>query len=461
MTSDSNKVPICMLDETNWSIWKVKTLAYARANKIAKLLDKNIGLSTSRFKSKVKYFNHKNTIADTEKVESTTEELESKIDIVEGFTLEKFNESNDLLFLRLITTIKDSILYEFININTGSALELWEELLHKYESEPTANARQLLSNILNMKKGSKTVGVYMAQMLDLCRRLERIVDETGINIIEVLTTNQMVIGLDSKFNLFKETILSDDANLMDIRACMKIISTRSERLQLDSIKGIISNNNLTSGTALQVVTSNKNDRCNHCHKSGHLEVNCYHKYPEKKPGYNFNNNNNNHKEISKLPLNTNQSVVNQMKPKKNFKKVNRIKSELMNDSDDMNLRNHHYSKGSSTTTTSSGNYPSVWSVKSVKSVQQYDEEVGHITFTVDSGADVTVKHGNGVGLNNFKPDISIDLEVADQRLVQTKGMGEITGKISNIHVAPTFGTSLLSVYQMYKEGKAVLFHPTA
>ena len=121
-----------------------------------------------------------------------------------------------------------------------------------------------------------------------------------------------------------------------------------------------------------------------------------------------------------------------MKPKKNFKKVNRIKSELMNDSDDMNLRNHHYSKGSSTATTSSGNYPSVWSVKSVKSVQQYDEEVGHITFTVDSGADVTVKHGNGVGLNNFKPDISIDLEVADQRLVQTKGMGEITGKIPHI-----------------------------
>ena len=59
-------------------------------------------------------------------------------------------------------------------------------------------------------------------------------------------------------------------------------------------------------------------------------------------------------------------------------------------------------------------------------------------------------------MNNFKPDISIDLEVADQRLVQTKGMGEITGKISNIHVAPTFGTSLLSVYQMYKEGKGFI-----
>jgi hypothetical protein len=59
-------------------------------------------------------------------------------------------------------------------------------------------------------------------------------------------------------------------------------------------------------------------------------------------------------------------------------------------------------------------------------------ESGYITFTADSGADVTVKHGNGDGLNDFDPDTSIPLEVADQRKVFTKGKGCIAGKIDNI-----------------------------
>ena len=115
----------------------------------------------------------------------------------------------------------------------------------------------------------------------------------------------------------------------------------------------------------------------------------------------------------------------------------------------------------SLTNSTSINHGTAWSVKSSIQHVQHVEEDGFITFTVDSGADVNVNHGNGNGLDNFDSTSSISLEVADQRLVSTKGMGEIAGKITNIHVAPSFATSLLSVYQMYKEGKAVLFHPTA
>jgi len=218
MTNLENRIPICILDESNWSIWKLKTLAYARAYKLDKILDKNYGISAVNFVSSIK-----NTISDTTSDSNQKRSMNliktdsGTVNEIHGFTLEKFHEGNNTLFLRLITTIKDNILGEFINIHSGSALDLWNELLHKYESESTANIRQLLSTVLSMKQGNKPVGIYMAQMLDLCRRLSQIVSDTGANIVEILTTNQMIIDLDSKFNLFKESMLSDDKNLMDIK----------------------------------------------------------------------------------------------------------------------------------------------------------------------------------------------------------------------------------------------------
>ena len=152
---------------------------------------------------------------------------------------------------------------------------------------------------------------------------------------------------------------------------------------------------------------------------------------------------------------------------RNFKKINQSKAESLAKIAEYDAHINGYKSNIRDTTTASLtnstsiNHGTAWSVKrSIQHVQHVEED-GFITFTVDSGADVTVKHGNGNGLDNFDCTSSISLEVADQRLVSTKGMGEIAGKITNIHVAPSFATSLLSVYQMYKkEGKAVLFHPT-
>ena len=52
MDKDSlSKVPSYMLNETNWALWKMKTVAFARAHKWEKILDGS--LRASHFKRKL------------------------------------------------------------------------------------------------------------------------------------------------------------------------------------------------------------------------------------------------------------------------------------------------------------------------------------------------------------------------------------------------------------------------
>ena len=348
----------------------------------------------------------------------------------------------------MVSTINDSILNEFVNATSGNAFELWEILLSKFESQSTANVRQLLTSLLNMKQGNLATGVYVANAEEIASRLTRIVYDNNYNIIAILASYQMINGLDSRFNLFKESMLADDANIMDSKLCGRKILERSERLQLDTKSNLVK----SSGTALQV-TSRNDLICNYCKKKNHTEDNCFIKFPEKRT-------------VSGVPLpkTVNNKVTtshNYVLPptgqpisKKTIKKISQLRSESL-----ANIAECDQRLASALPKTQT-NTKKTWFVRSNTAHINHIES-GYITFTADSGADVTVKHGNGDGLNDFDPDVSIPLEVADQRKVLTKGKGCITGKIDNIHVAPTFSTSLLSVYQMYSEGKAVLFHPTA
>ena len=462
MDKDSlSKVPSYMLNETNWALWKMKTVAFARAHKWEKILDGS--LRASHFKRKLNS-SIKEEELDLKSNDDGDEEIESndindklndkskdkvtEVITIHGFTIDKFEEGNRYLSYRLVSTINDSILNEFVNATSGNAFELWEILLSKFESQSTANVRQLLTSLLNMKQGNLATGVYVANAEEIASRLTRIVYDNNYNIIAILASYQMINGLDSRFNLFKESMLADDANIMDSKLCGRKILERSERLQLDIKSNVVK----SSGTALQV-TSRNDLICNYCKKKNHTEENCFLKFPEKRP-------------LSGVPLpkTVNNKVTtshNYVLPptgqpisKKTIKKISQLRSESL-----ANIAECDQRLASALPKTQT-NSKKTWFVRSNTSHINHVES-GYITFIADSGADVTVKHGNGDGLNDFDPDVSIPLEVADQRKVFTKGRGCITGKIDNIHVAPTFSTSLLSVYQMYSEGKAVLFHPTA
>ena len=104
-----------------------------------------------------------------------------------------------------------------------------------------------------MKQGNLATGIYVASIEEITGRLTRITYENDYNIINILASNQMIMGLDPKFNLFKESMLADDANLLDLKLCGKKILERSERLQLDNKSNTVK----SSGTALQVTSRNE------------------------------------------------------------------------------------------------------------------------------------------------------------------------------------------------------------
>jgi transposase InsO family protein len=63
------------------------------------------------------------------------------------------------------------------------------------------------------------------------------------------------------------------------------------------------------------------------------------------------------------------------------------------------------------------------------------------------------------GLDEVK-QASQKFEVADQRIVTSQGYGSIGNKLKTVHVVPSFGANLMSMIQLYRDGKATLFHPT-
>jgi hypothetical protein len=81
-----------------------------------------------------------------------------------------------------------------------------------------------------------------------------------------------------------------------------------------------------------------------------------------------------------------------------------------------------------------------------------------ITFECDSGASEHFVN-NAHLLTNYDSTDRIVVELADQSSVSTQGKGSIGSKLSHVHVISSFGSNLLSMILLYKEGKATLFHP--
>ena len=104
-----------------------------------------------------------------------------------------------------------------------------------------------------------------------------------------------------------------------------------------------------------------------------------------------------------------------------------------------------------------------WRVKVLKAEAvlhppSYPLSTSVIRFEIDSGASAHFVNSSA-GLDHFDSRQTMTVQVADQHSLRTAGVGDIQGKIKAVHVVPEFGTNLLSVLSLYKEGLATLFHP--
>jgi hypothetical protein len=62
-------------------------------------------------------------------------------------------------------------------------------------------------------------------------------------------------------------------------------------------------------------------------------------------------------------------------------------------------------------------------------------------------------------VSDYREDSQLVVQLADNSTITTTGVGCIPGKLAEVHVSPEFDSNLLSVPCLYKDGKAVLFHP--
>ena len=112
MEQDSAKVPLCILTETNWPIWKMRTMAYASSRKWEKILDGTIN-SRSFKQIKLNKFNdhEKSNIINDEGIDDNLEEefaenyedeklksKDTKIAKVYGLTFDQFDVGNRFLY---------------------------------------------------------------------------------------------------------------------------------------------------------------------------------------------------------------------------------------------------------------------------------------------------------------------------------------------------------------------------
>ena len=357
---------------------------------------------------------------------------------IDGLTRKQFIEGNSQLFYRMITTMNDVQLAEFINVKEDDTFGLWSRLLDKHESQSKANVRQMLLALLNMKQEQKPIGLFIANLEELAVRVEVTVADNAINVIQLLAMMQLIHGMNEKYSQFKYALTLDD-RMSTFAACKDKVLEQLEREELEN-----KYHDQRNQTVLQVKLDGKETRsCNHCKKIGHLEKNCWIKHPE----LNTRTNSSSKGVVNKAAIKVEATTTKTTKAIKKAAKLQLAVSKAVESYKASQVKDDS---------------AKLWHVK-IHNINQKINAIksGYIEFVADSSADVSIKKGDGQGLDNFDPNHKINIELADQSVIQSSGMGCIAGKINDIHVVPQCGANLLSIYQLYSEGKAILFHPTA
>jgi hypothetical protein len=223
---------------------------------------------------------------------------------------------------------------------------------------------------------------------ELAARVEITVADNAINVIQLLAMMQLIHGMNDKYSQFKYALALDD-RLSTFAACKSRVLEQLEREELELKSRNKSYDNYNSSTVLQVKSEGKETRnCKHCHKAGHIENDCWKKYPEKNP-----------RSTSNYKISAKAIKVDPVKPSRSAKKTEKLQAAISKAVESYkNSNNIHTSE-------------KLWQIK----LQKVNERInaikkGYIEFVADSAADVTVKKGDGNGLDNFDPQHTINIE---------------------------------------------------
>lgn len=310
----------------------------------------------------------------------------------------EFVERQQQLYFYLISTQSSETLATLADITEGDSLAIWTRLLQQYESTTKASLKQLMFQLVDLRQGNKSAAEFVSTVLQLKRRIKEITTSSRTDVLDVICMMSLIQGLPQNMSILKSQLFLDE-NLTLERATRSILDY-TELKRIDS-----------GPTVNRVKNAKSKEFCAHCKKAGHSLEKCFIAHPELRP---------NKGKKTKPDSNTANVAV----------------------SADNGFTDEHWRR----------------SVRSAKYVRNDSPPDGFMRFVVDSGATDHFARSND-GLDNFRPH-RISVSVADGRTNQSEGIGDISGKIRNIHVMESFHDNLLSVPQLYEEGKVCLFSPT-
>ena len=282
----------------------------------------------------------------------------------------------------------------------GNIAMAWKLLREHYESDSKASMRSLMAAWLQTVQGNSTATIFIDEIM---KRKERVMTALQSSVEpweDVITQMVLLQGLDSRYDILKQHLFVTDC---DLKETILQIQRHTEVLKLEA-----ANQSSSSSTSAHAThTQSERPYCTYCQRQGHTDENCFKKHPALLKNRNWN--------------------------------------DRQHSKEDKDVVKRHG-----------------WTVKDTRELHQANmvrENNGDYTdFEIDSGASHHYKN-DMKGLINFDPNNKHTVSIADKTEIETKGCGEICGKLQEVHFIPEFSNSLLSVAELNDQRISVMFHP--
>jgi len=414
--SNRNFVNLIKLDISNWHSWKYQLIAQATQIDADLLLEEGI----------TEY----------------NEYLSSTLALNDAMSLTDFTALDKSIGIFITSTLQENAINHIRHLPVRHGLQIYQALASHYESRSTSSTKQVIRDLIQMKQGDESV----AGLIDKVRRkrntLNRIqTARKEFNLTDELATMALLDGLKPEYSTIKDLIAlsqSDDTPI-EFERCVQIVNSKAEQIESQRARASASARSVSTAPAshpqIQAPVI-----CTYCGKNGHTEDVCFKKKREDK----------------KPKAKTTSSTPASDKPDS--------ATTASSDSTDTPPVTHVAWTAKTTACATRRSYAQVVATprpfhKALSARTAFTGPPAEIIhFDIDSGA---TDHfvASPEGLSDFKPDQTITIETANQEKVTSRGCGSIPGKIDPVHVVPSFGTNLLSVYQLCRTGHKVTFLP--
>lgn len=340
---------------------------------------------------------------------------------------DRLRKASKSIYALLINSLTD--LASVLDVPAGDGVALWNRLQSIYASTSQASIKQQLRTLIETKQAGRTVPEFVAEVFTLHKNLAHAVQLQKVDVVELLSSTILIEGLSDTYSVFKQQLFLEKP--MSLQSLRQIIIEQTERI----------NRQVPVDHGKQAHQVNGEKVCNHCIKEGrrgtnHIDSTCYFKHPHLRPA--------------------SKTKGTSKKKDKHAKSVDALVASLKQVTKTLEGRASEGDNSSKQSGKSSDTHQA-WAVTTQAKSVTYSSESA-IEFEVDSAC---TEHfvTQATGLNNYRP-ASTTVYCANGSPSITQGVGEISGKLSEVLHAPDFTSNLLSVSKLFNEGKATLFHPT-